>query len=168
MNFHQNLWWEQARSDHEILIILRRADAAPCHQLHYLQMVTEKLSKAYFWRAGIPPPRTHTGLVQLIRAWGGVPRDERRRVAHALGFKKFEALKGWIRGVGPLAYKLERLAPSLSQDGPNPEYPWPHHAPSHVPASFQFPVWSEITATAIGRQLINVLRDAIDNFPAYA
>jgi hypothetical protein len=46
MNGCQDLWWQQARSDHAILLLLRRYGVAPCHQLHYLQMVTEKIAKA--------------------------------------------------------------------------------------------------------------------------
>ena len=59
MNSQQRLWFEQTRSDHSVLMLLRKQDAAPCHQLQYLQMVTEKLGKAYFWRTGSPPPVSH-------------------------------------------------------------------------------------------------------------
>ena len=45
MNQYQELWWTQARSDHKVLLLLRRTSADSCHQLHYLQMVTEKLAK---------------------------------------------------------------------------------------------------------------------------
>ena len=47
MNGCQTLWWQQARSDHSILLLLRAKGAVACHQLHYLQMVCEKLAKAY-------------------------------------------------------------------------------------------------------------------------
>ena len=57
MNNYQRCWWEQARSDYVALIAIRRQGAAPCHHLHYLQMVTEKLSKAYFWRSGLHPKK---------------------------------------------------------------------------------------------------------------
>ncbi len=43
MNPYQELWWRQAKSDLSVLVSLRGSGAAPCHQLHYLQMVTEKL-----------------------------------------------------------------------------------------------------------------------------
>jgi hypothetical protein len=55
MNNFQKLWWQQARSDLAVLALLRRHDICPCHQLHYLQMVTEKLAQAYFWRSKSPP-----------------------------------------------------------------------------------------------------------------
>ena len=47
MNDAQELWWRQARSDHALFVRLRRIGAEECHLLHYLQMATEKLSKAY-------------------------------------------------------------------------------------------------------------------------
>ena len=52
MNPYQRVWWQQVQSDYSVLLLLRREGAAPCRQLHYLQMVTEKLAKAYLWRHG--------------------------------------------------------------------------------------------------------------------
>ena len=57
MNEFQNLWWQQAKSDYDIFELLKSQDKAQCHQLRYLQMVTEKLAKGYFWRSGTPPPQ---------------------------------------------------------------------------------------------------------------
>ena len=55
MNDAQELWLRQARSDHALFLQLRRTGADECHLLHYLQMATEKLSKAYLWRSGHAP-----------------------------------------------------------------------------------------------------------------
>jgi hypothetical protein len=63
MNNAQRLWYEQAKSDLTIFKQLRKLGAQPCHLLHYLQMTTEKISKAYFWRSGKVPPKSHTGFV---------------------------------------------------------------------------------------------------------
>lgn len=46
MNEQQRLYLVQARSDRDILKLL--SSQPICHQLHYLQMLTEKLAKAYF------------------------------------------------------------------------------------------------------------------------
>ena len=54
MNAQQSLWYEKVRSDHKVLTLLRRNGADQCQHLHYLQMVTEKLGKAYFWRSAVP------------------------------------------------------------------------------------------------------------------
>ena len=68
MTHAQDLWWRQAQSDHRLFVQLRRNGAHKCHLLHYLQMSTEKLSKAYLWRSGHAPPRSHTGFVRFLRA----------------------------------------------------------------------------------------------------
>jgi hypothetical protein len=167
MNNYQELWWQQARSDRDVLVFLRRQGAAPCHQLHYLQMVTEKLGKAYFWRSGTSPPRSHAGFVQFMRFLGSVRASEREQIADVFAFGRFEDLQNWIRAVLPLAYALERLAPALAQDGPNPEYPWPRAAPEFAPATFEFDVWTRLTDTGRGRQLMQIIGVAVDKFPVY-
>jgi hypothetical protein len=167
MNSFQELWWEQFRSDHSVLILLRRNGADPCHQLHYLQMVTEKLAKAYFWRSGDSPPRNHAGFAQFMRSLGGVQPSKQAQIAASLGFKNFSSLRTWIRAVQPMVYDLERLAPALSLDGPNPEYPWPHRAPTDNPVRYRFELWEQMTTTAMGRQLVRVVGHAVDRFPNY-
>ncbi len=69
MNKFQELWWEQAKSDHEAFVLLRKHSIGQCHSLHYLQMVTEKIAKAYLWRKGAPP-KSHAGFVQFLRLLG--------------------------------------------------------------------------------------------------
>jgi hypothetical protein len=168
MNGCQELWWRQARSDYAALLLLRRHGAAPCHQLHYLQMVTEKLGRAYFWRSGVPPPTSHAGFVQFMRFLGSVRVAERRQIAVVFGFGRFEDFQGWIRAVLPLAYALERLAPQLAQDGPNPEYPWPRSSPQYAPVTFEFDVWAHLTRSGRGRQLLQIIDVAVAKFPSYA
>ena len=80
MNYEQKLWWEQAKSDHTAFLCLRRAGVHECHMLHYLQMAAEKISKAYLWRSGTAPPRSHVGLMRFLRALlsRGLSRKERQ------------------------------------------------------------------------------------------
>lgn len=66
-----------------------------------------------------------------------------------------------------MAYALERLAPTLAGDGPNPEYPWPQRAPRYAPATFKFDVWTQLTNTGRGHQLMQVIQAAIERFPEY-
>ena len=68
MDAEQGLYLTQARSDFRALRTLKGADA--CHQIHYLQMATEKLAKAYFWRAGKPLKKQHDFFVKFLRAAG--------------------------------------------------------------------------------------------------
>jgi hypothetical protein len=169
MNAYLRLWWNQTRSDHSILILLRRQNVQPCHQLHYLQMVTEKLGKAYFWRTGQPPRKSHASFVRFLQALDSRPKRDVGRVAEFLGFARAQDFENWIPTITPLAYELERLAPSLAGDNrPNPEYPWPRQAPQHAPESYEFPVWAKLTGTGRGRQMLKVIDAAVIAFPMYA
>ena len=138
MNDRQRCWFDQVRSDYEVLLLLRRTGASPCHQLHYLQVVTEKLGKAYFWRTNRPPRRGHASFVRFLQALDDRPASDVRRIAQLLGFGRAENLENWIPHVAPLAYELKRLAPALAMDGPNAEYPWPAAAPVSSPATHDF------------------------------
>lgn len=168
MNKYQELWWIQSRSDHEAFALLRSNGVASCHLLHYLQMACEKLGKAYLWRSGDPPPASHAGFVQFMRFIGAVRASERARVAEIFEFKRFEDFQNWIRAILPDAYALERLAPALAQDGPNPEYPWPKNEPAHAPATHEFSLWRQISGTARGRRLLQVIEIGVNRFPEFA
>jgi hypothetical protein len=169
MNAYQRLWWQQASSDHSVLLLLRRQAANPCHQLHYLQMVTEKLGKAYFWRSGKAPRKSHASFVRFLQALDDRPDPDRSRIAGCLGFGRAQDLENWIPTITPLAYDLERLAPALAGDnGPNPEYPWPRTAPSDAPVNYQFGVWTQLVDTGRGRQLLKVIDAAKYKFADYA
>jgi len=168
MNAYQELWWQQAKSDHDVFVLLRRQGVAPCHSLHYVQMATEKIAKAYFWRSGSPPPRSHAGFVQFLRLLlGHIRKNDRERIANLFSFKTFTQLKDRIYRLLPIAYGLQHLAPDLAKDGPNPEYPWPHAEPKTAPANYNFPVWALLTSGQ-GRDLMRVVRIAVSRFPEYA
>ena len=168
MNPQQVLWWEQARCDHDVLLLLRNHGAAPCQQLHYLQMVTEKLGKAYFWRSGQPPKKSHASFVRFLQALDDRPNRDLSRIATLLGFGRAADFENWIPTITPLAYALERLAPALAGDnGPNPEYPWPRISPAYVPATYEFEIWTQFTDSGKGRQLLRVVDAAVLEFPSY-
>ena len=168
MNDSQTLWYRQARSDHALFIQLRRAGAHECHLLHYLQMATEKLSKAYLWRSGKVPPKTHTGIVRFLKALLDRRAEEMDRIANILSFRHRNALNTWLRSVKPLADFLQNLAPSEAGNGPNPEYPWPHEAPAHCPIGHTFTFWDQLTKTGQGRKLLEFVERAILSFEQYA
>jgi len=168
MNDFQRVWWEQARSDHAVLVMLRHQGVAPCHQLHYLQMVTEKISKAFLWRSSIPK-RSHVSFTMFFRFLLGERNSQRQLlITRAFLFPRFIDFRSYARTALPLVHDIERLAPALANDGPNPEYPWPQNAPQFVPATFDFDVWHQLTDSGRGRQLMNVIHAAVDNFPVYA
>ncbi len=143
--------------------MLRKNARNPCHVLHYLQMATEKLAKAYFWRSGKVPAKSHVGFSKLFRALA----DNQSAYA-ALGFKRVDEYRRWCRQTASgLSHEIESLAPSLANNGPNPEYPWPHHAPTETPASFSFPLWDKLQSEGAGRQFLARVELAISSFDAY-
>jgi hypothetical protein len=169
VNDYQRLWWEQTRSDHSVLLLLRRQGANPCHQLHYLQMVTEKLGKAYFWRTGRQPRASHASFVRFLQALDDRPEPDRTRIAQCLTFDRAQDIENWIPTITPLAYALERLAPALAgYNGPNPEYPWPTATPTEAPALYTFGLWTQLTEAGRGRHLLKVIDAAVRTFPDYA
>jgi hypothetical protein len=103
MNLHQELWWQQAKSDHDVFVLVRREGMAHCHALHHLQMATEKIAKAYFWRSGVPLPKSHAGFVQFLRFLGAVRQDDRRRIANLFSFNRFPDFQNWLRAILPIA-----------------------------------------------------------------
>jgi len=167
MNRFQEDWWHQAKSDHEAFLLIRRQGCPQCHSLHYLQMVTEKIAKAYFWRSGSPPPQRHSGFPAFLRFSGQIRASDRDRIADLFTFKRYSDFQSWIRTVIPIAHQIEHLAPSLSGDGPNPEYPWPHTSPEFTPANHNFAIWPTLTSGR-GRDLMRVIHIAVDRFPDYA
>ncbi len=167
MNSAQELWWRQAESDFDVYGRMRRGGFSACHILHYLQMTTEKLSKAYLWRAGHSPPKVHTGFVRFLRAIATRTDAELERIAPLLRFGRAHDFELWIKSVLPLAYRIQNLAPAEAGDGPNPEYPWPHEVPLHTPVRYEFSLWTELAETGRGRHLLKFVGNAVKNFPAY-
>ena len=168
MNEAQKLWWEQAKSDHAAFVFLRRGGVHECHVLHYLQMASEKISKAYLWRSGTPPPRSHVGLMRFLRALLGRRGAESNRIARLFEFGRSRDMSVWVTQVGPLAYALQNLAPAEANDGPNPEYPWPHEIPRHCPAAHSFELWTQLRDHTQGRNLLRFIERAIGRFGEYA
>jgi len=168
MNEAQRLWWVQAKSDHEVFVLLRRQSAVECHLLHYLQMATEKIAKAYLWRIGGPPARSHVGFRRFMLALLDRNRRDMQRIAKMFGFARRKDMDAWVRQVSPLAHELQNLAPAESNDGPNPEYPWPHDSPAEYPAEYTFGLWDRLQNAPRGRDLLKFIRNAIERFELYA
>ncbi len=169
MNSYQTLWWEQAKSDYEAFVVLRSQGVPHCHSLHYLQICTEKVAKAYFWRNGKPPATKHDAFVVFLRfLLQTSARHDRIRLATVFGYQRFKNLQDWIRRTLPLAYDIERLAPALAgKNQPNTEYPWPHEEPQNAPVTFSFPTWHEL-GKPTGRELMRIIHCAVLRFPDFA
>lgn len=168
MNDAQRLWWKQAHSDYQLFGHLQRTRANECHLLHYLQMATEKLSKAYFWRSGHAPPKSHLGFVRFLKALLSRRTAELDRIAEILGFSRRQDFERWVPRGQMLAYAVQNLAPAEANNGPNPEYPWPHEAPAHCPCEHSFRLWDQLINTAQGRKFVAFIDRAVSNFDKYA
>jgi hypothetical protein len=148
----QRLFLVQARTDFAVFELLRKDARLPaCHSLHYLQMATEMLGKARAWKHG-PRTTTHRAFVGFLRSL-----STNRQAQKQLGFEgRNENGEHEIRKSVPLAEAIEDLAPSLSPDSPNPEYPWPRLEPRFAPAEYTFTIWNELQTSA-GRRFLNLL-----------
>ena len=126
MNSRQIAFYRQARSDWSVFCHLRaqgprcwtaiqclccravgvRLFSFPvCHELHYLQMCTEKLAKAYYQ---VPRRSTHDAFVTFL----GDLQTNTRAVA-PLGFIDIAALTRWENSVRRIAQAIENLRPRL-------------------------------------------------------
>lgn len=129
----------QARSDFGTREFLNTQRVEYCHQLHYLQMASEKLAKGFLTPASSsdPPQLTHAAFVRCLQVIKGRP-DVRRM----LNVSNTQAFIEFVDSLLPLAEQVQRLAPKYSGvRGPNPEYPWQPTPRGSVtaPAEFEFP-----------------------------
>lgn len=167
MNWHQQLWWRQAQAELSVFRLLRANGVAACHCLHYLQMVTEKIAKAYL-AGSEAPPRKHNVFVRFLTVISAINAKQNNRLAVNLGYHDAQAFKQAIKYLLPLAHQIESLSPSLAGDGPNTEYPWPHDAPLETPADHVFPVWTTLRDRDRGRRLLTLIETLVEHFPRYA
>jgi len=150
MNEHQRLFLVQARSSFDVFQLLRKTASLPaCHALHYLQMSTELLAKAHARKLGAKD-LTHRAFVPFLRSLA-----TNRKAQTLLGLERLnEQWEQLIRKAVRLAESIEKLAPTLAHDGPNPEYPWPRADPRTAPAEYDFELWRDLTASDSGRKFL--------------
>lgn len=163
MTEYQRLFLVQARADFAVFELLwGHADLPHCHALHYLQMATELLGKAHAWKHG-PTANTHRAVVGFLRSL-----STNRKAQKQLGFEgQNDRWKNLItRSLVPLAENIEKLAPALALDAPNPEYPWPRDAPQVAPAEHTFEIWQNLQK-AVGRQFLSIIRRLFQDAEAF-
>jgi hypothetical protein len=159
-----NAYLEQARSDWDTRRLIVENACAACHELHYLQMTTEKLGKAVLLRSGAKLDdlsTTHKAFVRFLRV---AARNSGLRQEFQFNARQLQA---YVTGILPVANQVERLVPALAHDGPNAEYPW--ETPSgevKVPASYAFPVAEELRGPQ-GRKLLGLISVILDRFDVF-
>lgn len=159
-----NAYLEQARSDWETHEVVAQNACAACHELHYLQMTTEKLGKAVLLRGGARLDNVNTTHKTFVRFLQVAARNPSLRQAFQFNACQLQA---YVREVLPIAYQIERLVPALAHSGPNAEYPW--ETPSQeviTPASYDFPVVGELKGPH-GRKLLKLISAILDGFDAF-
>jgi hypothetical protein len=159
-----NAYLEQARSDWDTREVVIENGCAVCHELHYLQMATEKLGKAVLLRSGNPLDsaiKTHKAFVSFLRVAARNPSLRQR-----FGWSARQ-LQAHMKGIEPLADQIERLAPALSSEGPNAEYPWETSRKEVVaPVSHAFPIVNELRGPK-GRKLLKFISVMISEFDRF-
>lgn len=115
-------YFTQAQNDYNLFLeFKKRSDIAMCQKLHYLQMSTEKLAKAFLSPpSGEQPPRVHAALVRFLRMSKSRP-EIRRQLGYA---ENYRAYCSYIDSLLGVAEQIELLAPVGGQERINPEYPW--------------------------------------------
>ena len=163
MTEHQRLFLVQARTDFAVFELLRGQPGLPaCHALHYLQMATELLGKAYLWKSG-RPANTHTAFVPFLKGL-----EKNREAQKRLGFEgQNQSWEQLIRKSKSLAKSAQDLAPALALDGPNPEYPWPPDAPQFAPAEHTFAIWNDLHNTTAGRKFLRMVGSLFEGAEAF-
>jgi len=99
-----------------------------------MQMLTEKLAKAFLAKGTKEPVHRHGAFVALLRTVKG-----NYDLMQCCGMSQKRQYQEYLRSLLPLAEKIESLAPALSNNGPNAEYPWQDGSGEIcVPAEYSF------------------------------
>jgi hypothetical protein len=153
-------YFEQACSDWSIFVEFHgREDIPRAQALHYLQMATEKLAKAYRLCDSLTNLETiltsHVGFPEFFNTFLRAPSMRRE-------FKgRDEQLRQIQRDCQSLARAVEQLAPAVDRLGhpANAEYPWEEGGKIVAPVSYSFPSLS-LLREARGRWFLNFVERA--------
>lgn len=156
----------QGRSDWDVykyLSALTKPSFPQCHALHYLQMATEKIAKAYRIRDTAADVddlvKHHTGFVEFVNQFFRCQtiREEFRG--------QDAALQSLQRNATTLAREIEKLAPATDRlaSPENAEYPWERDEAIIVPCNFGFPNLTMLRQ-ASGRAVMNLVERALKDF----
>lgn len=169
----------QAESDlcmYDLLVARDRTEVPECHPLHYLQMASEKLAKAYLFRmepgAKLHDHRTFTVLHGYLK---------RPEVAELLGYDDadFDVFRAWWERARDLFESIEQTCPSgyprtwpkdKRSQWRNVEYPWrgdtdgvETHTP---PVDHDFGLLEPLRETVDGADVVKLIHSLIREFEA--
>lgn len=153
---YERAFLAQARSDWDVYKLLSAQELPRCHELHYLQMATEKLAKAYRVRETASPVselvKHHTGFQKFIRQYLLSPGNSEPYKG------KRAQLQSLMHACSRLAAEIEKLAPAVDRGGSpeNVEYPWLAGERVVAPCAWSFPAFSLLTAPG-GRAFLKLI-----------
>ncbi len=157
-------YFRQASSDWRMFAeFLARSDVPACHALHFLQMATEKLAKAYRFRDTTTDEESlltkHVGFQKFLNSFLLSPQmkaEFRGRDAQLASIRK---------GMVPIAQAIERLAPAVAREGSpgNAEYPWELGGAVVAPVDHDFHE-VHLLRGAHGRAFLNLVSRAFGEF----
>lgn len=163
---YERAFAKQSQSDWQVYKILTQQAGLPeCHALHYLQMATEKLAKAYRVRATDSPVtnlvRHHTGFVKFVRQYLLSPQSKSRYAGKAA------QLESVVSAASKFAAQIERLAPAVDPKTENAEYPWESGSAVVAPCEWQFSGVAFLRE-ARGRQFLKTIELALGDIVCQA
>lgn len=132
-------------------------------QLHYFQMACEKLAKAALLASGHSVPSvgsTHKVVVRFVQS---LKHCHAARHDYGVGAAQWGMM---LDELAKYADAIERLAPALAGNGPNPEYPWPDGRGGAVPpCRYRWTV--DPRADRRGQKLMELVRRILAGFGRY-
>jgi hypothetical protein len=157
----QQAFARQAEVDFLAWQQLQPASKLPqCQSLHFLQMASEKLVKAYLCEAGSKPADLQASHAYTAKNLHLVIRQQ----ISLTSASRPKGLELFLRHCKHLAREIELLHPQVTDGGKRPdncEYPWEdakHRL--HVPADWHFQV-ADLLFMRAGRGFLRLMRDAI-------
>lgn len=164
---HPRLEWAKAyavqgQSDLKVYELLGNANPplASCHRLHYLQMASEKIAKA--WRLQDP----HDSLSSLLKSHVATGEFIRKYLSSAEMRRRYmgrnEQLDALTKAMKRVASEIEQLAPAVDREKVphNVEYPWSDGVRLTTPCQSRFAI-EDMPPTSIP-DFLKILREASD------
>ena len=145
------------------LELQRRADVPQCHALHYLQMATEKLAKAYRFRD------TSTAVEALLTSHVGFQRFLNSFLLSPQMREEYQGRHAHLdrirRDCEPISRAIEQLAPAVDRKNTpvNAEYPWCTTDQVTAPVDYGFPELC-FARSAKGRMFLNLITRAMSDY----
>lgn len=147
----------QGASDLKVYEILSQARVESCHRLHYLQMATEKIAKAFRVGAGKLPPRrkSHVAAAEFVKLYY---HHGSMRTKYGGKHEQLTIVRDQMVIV---ASQIEKLAPAVDEEAvpENVEYPWATSVKLEVPCQHRFPI-EDLPEWQLN-QFVQMLKDVV-------